>query len=339
MPPTLRADTPVHWSALERAQIYERVLDAPIGARNEGKPNREFEDLWLRFVSSVAQLGRQGTQALNAPALSIGSVRTAARELAAEAGPAIASAWGARDQWQVVDRVAGRELGGAVNSARHRTMAEAGGAVLEWIAGQGDGAATADGTDDDLLQAVEQWLAAVGTSDADVHELSQPEAAQRVASWSQNLRDAVGLGDDAVERRGDRALKTVALFSGPSGTGKTLAAHWLATSLGRDVHRVDLSQVVSKYIGETEKNLDAVFDSAERSGAVLVFDEADALFGKRTDVKDSHDRYANQEVSYLLQRIERYEGMTILMSNAKEEIDPKVLKQLQAVVAFPLPPR
>jgi SpoVK/Ycf46/Vps4 family AAA+-type ATPase len=110
-------------------------------------------------------------------------------------------------------------------------------------------------------------------------------------------------------RRQSRGLGVAVLFSGGSGTGKTLAAEVLAAELALDLYRIDLSSVVSKYIGETEKNLRRVFDAAEDSGAILLFDEADALFGKRSEVKDSHDRYANIEVSYLLQRMEAYSGL------------------------------
>jgi SpoVK/Ycf46/Vps4 family AAA+-type ATPase len=127
------------------------------------------------------------------------------------------------------------------------------------------------------------------------------------------------------------------LFSGAPGTGKTLAAQKLATALQRDLYRVDLARVVGKYIGETEKNLRRLFDSAERSNAILLFDEADALFGKRTKVKDSHDRYANLEVSYLLQRIEAFNGLAILTTNMKQALDPAFLRRLRFVVEFPPP--
>ncbi|WP_299193950.1 ATP-binding protein [uncultured Erythrobacter sp.] len=128
-----------------------------------------------------------------------------------------------------------------------------------------------------------------------------------------------------------------ALFAGPSGTGKTLAAEVLASAVGLDLYRVDLSQVISKYIGETEKNLRHIFDAAERGGAALLFDEADALFGKRSDVKSSHDRNANMEVSYLLQRIESYGGLAILTSNLKDNLDEAFLRRLRFVVEFPHP--
>jgi hypothetical protein len=137
--------------------------------------------------------------------------------------------------------------------------------------------------------------------------------------------------------KGARGLGISALFAGASGTGKTLAAEVLANTLNLDLYRIDLSQVVSKYIGETEKNLRRVFDAAESGGAVLLFDEADALFGKRSEVKDSHDRYANIEVSYLLQRMEAYRGLAILTTNLKSALDTAFLRRLRFVVDFPFP--
>ncbi len=137
--------------------------------------------------------------------------------------------------------------------------------------------------------------------------------------------------------RSPRGLGITALFSGPSGTGKTLAAEVLAHALALDLYHVDLSAVVSKYIGETEKNLRRVFDAAEAGGAVLLFDEADALFGKRSEVKDSHDRYANLEVSYLLQRMEAYRGLAILTTNLKSALDDAFERRLRFRVSFPFP--
>jgi hypothetical protein len=137
--------------------------------------------------------------------------------------------------------------------------------------------------------------------------------------------------------RSSRGLGISALFAGPTGTGKTTAAEVLAHELRLDLFRVDLSQVISKYIGETEKNLSRVFDAAEQGAAVLLFDEADALFGKRTEVKDSHDRYANCEVSYLLQRMEAYRGLAILTTNRKSSLDQAFLRRLRFVVEFPFP--
>jgi len=136
---------------------------------------------------------------------------------------------------------------------------------------------------------------------------------------------------------GVRGTGVSALFAGPSGVGKTLAAEVIASSLDLDLYRIDLSQIVSKYIGETEKNLRMVFDAADAGGCVLLFDEADALFGKRTEVKDSHDRYANLEVSYLLQRMESYRGLAILTTNLQDNVDKAFLRRLTAIVKFPFP--
>ena len=138
-------------------------------------------------------------------------------------------------------------------------------------------------------------------------------------------------------KQSTRGLGISTLFSGPSGTGKSMAAEVLANELRLDLYRIDLSQVVSKYIGETEKNLARVFEAAEGGGAILLFDEADALFGKRSEVKDSHDRYANIEVSYLLQRMESYRGLAILTTNLKSALDPAFLRRIRFVVQFPFP--
>jgi len=137
--------------------------------------------------------------------------------------------------------------------------------------------------------------------------------------------------------KGARGLGISALFAGPSGTGKTMAAEVLANELRLDLFRIDLSQVVSKYIGETEKNLSRVFNAADEGAAILLFDEADALFGKRSEVKDSHDRYANIEVSYLLQRMEAYRGLAILTTNRKFALDQAFLRRIRFVVEFPFP--
>jgi hypothetical protein len=136
---------------------------------------------------------------------------------------------------------------------------------------------------------------------------------------------------------GGRGLGITALFSGESGTGKTMAAEVLANELRLDLYRIDLAATVSKYIGETEKNLRRLFDAAEASGAILLFDEADALFGRRSEIKDSHDRYANIEVSYLLQRMEAYRGLAILTTNFETALDPAFQRRLRFSVQFPFP--
>lgn len=150
------------------------------------------------------------------------------------------------------------------------------------------------------------------------------ERAKVYEDWGFAARSGSGLGISA-------------LFAGASGTGKTMAAEVLANELRLDLYRIDLSQVVSKYIGETEKNLRRVFDAAEAGGAILLFDEADALFGKRSEVKDSHDRYANIEISYLLQRMEAYRGLAILTTNMKSAIDTAFLRRIRFIVHFPFP--
>ena len=134
-----------------------------------------------------------------------------------------------------------------------------------------------------------------------------------------------------------RGLGISALFHGPSGTGKTMAAEVLASELQLDLYHIDLSRVVSKYIGETEANLRRVFDAAEGNGAILLFDEADSLFGTRSQVKDSHDRYANIEVSYLLQRMEAYRGLAVLTTNMRSALDPAFLRRIRFAVQFPFP--
>jgi SpoVK/Ycf46/Vps4 family AAA+-type ATPase len=135
----------------------------------------------------------------------------------------------------------------------------------------------------------------------------------------------------------NRGLGISALFAGESGTGKTMAAEVIANDLELDLYCIDLSGVVSKYIGETEKNLRKLFDAAEDSGAIIFFDEADALFGKRSEIKDSHDRYANIEINYLLQRMESYRGVAILATNMKSALDQAFVRRLRFIVDFPFP--
>ncbi len=157
------------------------------------------------------------------------------------------------------------------------------------------------------------------------------EMCQRVAQ-SYRVLGEWGFGAKLSTGKGVNAL-----FTGPSGTGKTMAAGILANDLGLDLYKIDLSQVVSKYIGETEKNLDAIFTGAENSNIILFFDEADALFGKRSEVRDSHDRYANIEISYLLQKMEDYEGVAILATNLRQNLDEAFVRRLAFSIHFPFP--
>lgn len=173
-----------------------------------------------------------------------------------------------------------------------------------------------------------------GWDDLVLHERQTGVLREIVAHVRQRATVHQEWGFGATLRRG---LGVTAMFAGGSGTGKTLAAEVMAKELGLDLFVIDLSQVVSKYIGETEKNLRRVFDAAERGGALLLFDEADALFGKRSEVKDSHDRYANLEVSYLLMRMEAYRGLAVLTTNMKNALDTAFLRRIRFVVDFPFP--
>lgn len=157
------------------------------------------------------------------------------------------------------------------------------------------------------------------------------EICQRVANRRQVL------GEWGFDSKLSLGKGINALFSGPSGTGKTMAAEIIASELGLDLYKIDLAGVVSKYIGETEKNLDRVFGAAQNANAILLFDEADALFGKRSEVRDSHDRYANIEISYLLQKMEEYEGVSILATNLRQNLDESFIRRLAFNVYFPFP--
>jgi hypothetical protein len=213
-------------------------------------------------------------------------------------------------------------------------------------------ARSAGGGGDDATRLDRAWHACLGATRPRLDLLAQRVDAR--ATWAD-----IVLPDDAAEllrtieaqvrarshvydewgfrARMNRGLGISALFAGESGTGKTMAAEVLANRLGLNLYRIDLSAVVSKYIGETEKNLRQLFDAAEGGGAILFFDEADALFGKRSEVKDSHDRYANIEVNYLLQRMEAYEGLAILATNLRSALDRAFLRRLRFIVTFPVP--
>jgi SpoVK/Ycf46/Vps4 family AAA+-type ATPase len=153
------------------------------------------------------------------------------------------------------------------------------------------------------------------------------EARDRSAFWDRN----------GARRLFPRGTGLVALFCGPPGTGKTMAAQVIAADLELDLFRIDLASVVSKYIGETAKHLSRIFSRASRMNAILLFDEADALFTKRTEVKDSHDRYANADTSYLLQLLEEYTGVVVLASNKRQNIDPAFIRRVRYVFEFPRP--
>lgn len=179
------------------------------------------------------------------------------------------------------------------------------------------------------------------TSRATLEDVILParKKSQLVELIDQVRLNRVVMEDWGFAEKSRRGLGLSALFAGESGTGKTFAAEAIANELNYDLYRVDLAAVVSKFIGETEKNLKRVFDAAERGGAILFFDESDALFGRRTEVKDSHDRYANIEVNYLLQRMEDYRGVSILATNRRSALDEAFTRRLAFVVEFPFPGR
>ncbi len=159
-------------------------------------------------------------------------------------------------------------------------------------------------------------------------KLSLPKPLQEIHKW---LNDSKRKPTSSVRK------KNTILFYGSKTSGKHTVATMIAHQAGKELYKVDLSKLVSKYIGETEKNLTAIFDLAKDKGWILFFDEADALFGKRTNVKDSHDRYANQEVSYILQKMGKHNGLIIFSTNKKSNIDDAFTRRLRFIVDFPLP--
>lgn len=329
----------------ERTDLYARMFGAP-GGSADVQPNREFLSLWMRFLVAVSAFVRErGASeavrprsaldvnarraardlAVNLSLHGFGGAYAAAERLGAEVlhvldilgNPEIGQAFGARDAWQVIDRVNRDHLGGAVNVARYRTQAEAGRRILGWLVGYAEAQGGPTASDADLIDAVEQWIAAGGIPDDRVDELTQPRESPPMTSGPIDLPS---IATDLLAAAGFTIGEAsgVVLFEGARRTGKTLAAHVLAQALAREVLRIDLAAVVSRYVGETEKNLDALFDEAERAGAVLLIDDADALFGRGGDVKDAHDRYANLDVERLIDRIAAYKGLVIVVSDQTE---------------------
>jgi ATP-dependent 26S proteasome regulatory subunit len=173
--------------------------------------------------------------------------------------------------------------------------------------------------------------------DLDDIVLPADQLAQLTELLAQAKHRHIVYGQWGFDRKSSMGRGLCALFSGASGTGKTMAAEVIANELGLDLYKIDLSQIVSKYIGETEKNLDQIFREAHLSNAILFFDEADALFGKRSEVKDAHDRYANIEVGYLLQKMEEYEGIAVLATNLRQNMDEAFVRRMHVIIEFPFP--
>jgi hypothetical protein len=199
---------------------------------------------------------------------------------------------------------------------------------------------------DDLLEAawsregkgISSLAQPVKTKVGDTALVVRPQTEHQLQLLEKRCRLREGLADDlGVTLRARYQMGVKALFTGPSGTGKTLAASWLANRLGLPLYRVDLASVTSKYVGETEKNLSELLGRAEQEDVILLFDEADALFSKRTEVKDANDRFANAQTNYLLQRIEYYGGVVLLTSNSKARFDAAFTRRLDMIIDFPLP--
>lgn len=353
-----------------RRNAYWRMFGvAPGGDARAGEPNSDFLSLWMRFIAAVSAYAREHGAAtlITPPTPANALVRNAARDVATNLSASgwgaayfvaqqlsadiqraldilgdseVQQAFGARDAWQVIDHVNTTYLGGARNVTRIRTKAQAGRWIFGWLA-KLDQPSTQD--DAELVDAVERWIAASAPSDDAVEQYAQPTESPQLSApagslpaIAKDLLDAVGLSP--LEPHASHGL--IACFHGAPRAGKTLAAYVLAQAMSRDVLRLDLAAVSGKYIGETAKNIDAVFDAAERAGAALLIDEADALFGKRAEVNDAHDRYANIDVAYLLQRIEQFNGLVILETNLRERIDAPFLSAARhrwRSVRFPRP--
>jgi hypothetical protein len=354
-------------SARERATFYSLTLGVPGGDASAAEPNREFLSLWLRFLVAVSMYGRQRgaaglvvpptpanaavctaarSLAANASTHGTATVRSAARRLIVETRqmfdvlnePELLRALDAPTVWQLIDRVHREHLGGASNVARYRSQARAGSRVFDWLADHAaalhDSTTQPDSPQDDveLVEAAELLLA-MSAGEATV----EPRPDLLFAA-----HELVAALDLAGERDRTHAGRDIAaLFHGPPGTGKTLAAHVLAQALSLDLLRIDLAAVTSKYIGETEKNLAAAFERAERSGAALFFDEADALFGRRSDVRDSHGRYASTAIDTVLRRLRDYEGTLIVAVSPQVNVEAALAadqwRRRWRVVRFPRP--
>jgi hypothetical protein len=327
------------------ARLWEReamLLDAALyidAGDTEGAAARALHGL-LGALDALVIVGA------NSPSPGLGQLSRAVRRVAL---PAPAAAW-QRSRWRAALASCGRPapwpeaLTDAVERAAEQFQLDA--AALQCAAQAAAGQVEPDAAARVLWEqarlqsrAAMDGLAQRVDSRAGWDDLVLPPAAtaQLQAIVNQMRQRHRVHGEWGFDLQSARGQGVAVLFSGGSGTGKTLAAEVLANALGLDLYRIDLAQLVSKYIGETEKNLARVFAAGEASGAVLLFDEADALFGKRSEVRDSHDRYANIEVSYLLQRLENHRGLSILTTNMRQAIDGAFLRRLRFVVSFPFP--
>jgi hypothetical protein len=325
---------------VELLRAYEReaalvgtALYVDADGPEPGSPGRAADVLRLveRVTGAVLVGVRDGLRGLRRSNVQVDVGRPTAaeqRELwLAGLGAAAAGLDGQVDVLAAQFDLSGPRIRASVDEALGAAGEDAGLAQALWDAGRVRARASLD----DLAQRIEPA--------ATRRELVLPEESVELLDElaGQVRHRATVYGRWGFDAGGHRGLGISALFTGPSGTGKTMAAEVLAGELRLDLFRIDLSGVVSKYIGETERNLRRVFDAAEEGGVLLFFDEADALFGRRGEVRDSHDRYANIEVNYLLQRMEAYRGVAVLATNLKAALDPAFLRRIRFVVPFPFP--
>jgi hypothetical protein len=352
----------------DRQSFYASAFGAPEG-NGGATAHREFDAAWLRFVGAVTQADRDA--AAPTPLLSQASVRDAGRALAvhlSRAGAAVdhsvvqallqsssdaldivgdaqmQQAFGASGPWAVVERVSA-SLGSPAGAAQRRTQAQSGASIIGWLtehaaALQAQALEAWPSSDDAaLVGACEQWLAMTGVADAAVEQVA---ALASGTTWPAAVGDALRhIEADvraAVAQPGgshDRLPSGISIvFRGPRGSGKTRAAQSLADTLQRRMVRIDLGQIASKYLGETEKELARILAEAGASDAVLLIDEADALFGKRTDVHSAHDRYANLAAASLRERLERHRGLAIVETRAPRGADCGIAGLQLRVVDF-----
>ena len=369
---------PDRLSTLERQHLYARTFGAPGGAAVEGEINLDFNDLWLRFISSVAEFARQQSAvgALRPALLAQPNVRRAATALAANLSrhgsdsanvaakqlhrtieqllqllqaPEVSKALGVNSMWDLIDHINRQHLGGPVDIERARMLAKAGMHIMTWLAGHvadlqvtpgpAAGSAKTRLPDADLMATVDQWLKAGGmqatAAGQGAQSVESPLATLpfvQLPTLAAEVFEAVNRVDaDARSRPGGVCV----LFHGPGGAERTLAAQMLATRLARDLYRVDLSDAASHTSGETEKILARAFKKARETGAVLLLDEADALFGKRPDARDASDRSVNEAAGHLLQQIDAYGGLVLVATSSKPALDGAFLRRLRHMIDFP----
>jgi SpoVK/Ycf46/Vps4 family AAA+-type ATPase len=328
----------------QQAVLYAEPLDTLLGQQGPAERQRLIDALTgYEGITILAGTAARPPAGLGTRAVVPVNVPAPAHKQRVEYWRACLAAAGESVDAPALQQLAGRfrlgpeQIADAVTLARSKAQlrpaapdsADAGGLALRELFASAR--AQSDPALDGLaykIEPVHDWTQIVLPEDtlAQLHEMCQQVA------YRHQVLDEWGFG-----RRLSAGKGVTALFAGPSGTGKTMAADIIAGELGLDLYKIDLSGVVSKYIGETEKNLERIFTAAENANAILFFDEADALFGKRSEVRDSHDRYANVEVAYLLQKMDRFEGVAILATNLRQNMDEAFVRRLCFAIDFPFP--